>query len=111
MIELFIFLLVTACVVAWWQLMQGRQKARRAAGQVCSNHGLQLLDDTVSLSSITWNRDNSSSRIQVNYSFEFATNGAKRRSGVATIGFPASLSVTLDLEEGRLIENLGNRQV
>ena len=110
MIELFIFLLVTACVVAWWQLMQGRQKARRAAGQVCGNHGIQLLDDTVSLSSITWNRDNSNSRIEVNYGFEFAINGAKRRSGVATIGFPASLSVTLDLEEGRLIENLRNTQ-
>jgi hypothetical protein len=106
MIELLIFLLVTGSIVAWWQLMQGRQKARWAAGQVCGNHGLQLLDDTVSLSSVTWDRDNTSSRIQVNYGFEFATNGARRRSGVATIGFPASLSVTLDLEEGRLIENL-----
>jgi len=109
MIELFIFLLVTGCIVSWWQLMQGRQIARKAAGQVCENHGLQLLDDTVSLSSITWNRDNSNSRIQLNYGFEFAINGAKRRKGAATIGFPASLSVTLDLEEGRLIETLEAR--
>jgi len=109
MIELFVFLMVTGSVAAWWQLMQGRQKARRAAGQVCSNHGLQLLDDTVSLSSITWSREDSSSRILVNYSFEFATNGAVRRSGVATMGFPASLTVTLDLEEGRLIEKLWGR--
>lgn len=109
MIELLIFLLVTGSIVAWWQLMQGRQQARWAADQVCGNHGLQLLDDTVSLSSITWNRDNSNSRFQVNYGFEFATNGAKRRSGVASIGFPASLSVTLDLEEGRLIENFKSR--
>jgi len=106
MLELFIFLLITGSIVAWWQLMQGRQKARRAAGQVCSNHGLQLLDDTVSLSSISWNRDGSRLRILANYSFEFATNGARRRSGVATMGFPSSLTVTLDLEEGRLIENL-----
>lgn len=109
MIELFIFLLVTGALTAWWQLMQGRQKARKAAGQVCGNHGLQLLDDTVSLSSITWNREVSSSRILVNYGFEFATNGAKRRSGVVAIGFPRSLAVTLDLEEGRLIENLWSR--
>ena len=109
MLELFIFLLVTGSVVAWWQLMQGRQKARRAAGNVCSNHDLQLLDDTVSLSSITWNRGDSHSRILVNYSFEFATNGAKRRNGVVTIGFPAALTVTLDLEEGRLIEDLWGR--
>lgn len=107
MTELFFFLLVTGCVVAWWQLMQGRQKARGAAGQVCGNHGLQLLDDTVSMSSITWNRNSSNARILVNYGFEFAINGAKRRGGVVTIGFPATLSVTLDLEEGRLIENLG----
>ena len=109
MIELFIFLMVTGSVVAWWQLMQGRQKARKGAGQVCSNHGLQLLDDTVSLSSITWNREDSDSRILVNYSFEFATNGAIRRRGMATMGFPASLTVTLDLEEGRLIEKLWGR--
>ena len=106
MIELFIFLLVTGSIVAWWQLMQGRQKSRKVAGHVCQNHGLQLLDDTVSLSSVTWNCKGSDSRILANYSFEFATNGAMRRSGTVAIGFPGSLTVTLDLEEGRLIENL-----
>jgi len=109
MTQLFIFLLVCGSIVAWWHLMQGRQKAHRAAGQVCSNHGLQLLDDTVSLSSITWNRKDPNSRLLVNYGFEFATNGAIRRSGVATMGFPSSLTVTLDLEEGRLIETLSSR--
>ena len=109
MIELIIFLLVTGSIVAWWQLMQGRQKARKAAGQVCGNHGLQLLDDTVSLSSITWSRAKTSPHLLINYGFEFATNGAKRRSGVAAIGFPSSLTVTLDLEEGRLIEKLWGR--
>jgi len=109
MIELFIFLMITGAIVAWWQLMQGRQKARRAAGHVCANHGLQLLDDTVSLSSITWNRQAASAVILVNYGFEFATNGAVRRSGVASLGFPGSLTVTLDLEEGRLIEELRGR--
>lgn len=106
MVELIIFLLITGSVTAWWQLMQGRHKARIAAGNVCGNHGLQLLDDTVSLSSIVWSRAASGPRLLINYGFEFATNGAKRRSGVATIGFPASLTVTLDLEDGRLIENL-----
>jgi hypothetical protein len=109
MIELILFLLVAGSIVAWWQLMQGRQKARRAADHVCGNHGLQLLDDTVSLSSITWNRGKSNSRLLVNYGFEFATNGAKRRNGIATMGYPASLTVTLDLEEGRLIETLPSR--
>ena len=109
MIELIIFLMVTGTIVAWWQLMQGRNRARKAAGHVCTNHGLQLLDDTVSLSSITWNRAARGPHILVNYGFEFATNGAKRRSGVASLGFPASLTVTLDLEEGRLIEDLGHR--
>jgi len=109
MIELFIFLFVTGSIVAWWQLMQGRQKARKAAGQVCSNHDLQLLDDTVSLSSITWNRASGGARILVNYGFEFATNGAKRKKGVATLGFPRGLTVTLELDEGRLIEDLWGR--
>ena len=108
MIELVLFLLVTGTIVAWWQLMQGRQRARRAAGLVCGNHGLQLLDDTVSLSSVTWNRASDGARILVNYGFEFATNGAKRRRGVAALGFPGSLTVRLELEEGRLIEDLQN---
>ena len=107
MIELFIFLLATGSLVAWWQLMQGRQKARKAAGHVCSNHGLQLLDDTVLLSSITWNRIGSGSHLLINYGFEFATNGAIRRSGMATIGARGTLTVTLDLEEGHLIESFG----
>lgn len=109
MIELLLFLIITGSIVAWWQLMQGRQKARKAAGQVCGNHGLQLLDDTVALSSVTWNRTTGSPRVEVNYGFEFATNGAKRRKGMATLGLPASMTVTLDLEEGRLIEKLWER--
>lgn len=108
MIELLVFLLVTAAIIIWWQLMQGRQKARMAAGLVCSNHGLQLLDDTVSLSSVSWNRSTADARLLVNYSFEFATNGAVRRSGITTLGFRAPLTVTLDLEDGRLIEELHN---
>ncbi|MGD9020483.1 MAG: DUF3301 domain-containing protein [Lysobacterales bacterium] len=106
MIELFLFLLVVGAVVAWWQLMQGRHRARSAAKQVCANHGLQLLDDTVSLASITWNRADADARILVNYGFEFATNGAVRRHGTASIGFPRGFTITLDLVEGRLIEKL-----
>jgi len=109
MIELFIFLLITGMLVSWWQLMQGRQKARKAAGHVCGNHDLQLLDDTVSLSSITWNRDGSGPRLLINYGFEFATNGAKRRKGIASMSLASSLTVTLELEEGRLIESFNTR--
>ena len=107
MIELILFLLVAACIVAWWQLMHGRDVARKAAQTVCSNHGLQLLDDTVSLSSITWNRKSKAAVVLINYGFEFATNGALRRNGIASLGFPYSLTVTLDLADGRLIEELG----
>lgn len=106
MTQLFIFLLAVAAVVAWWQLMQGRHKARHAAKQVCTNHGLQLLDDTVSLASITWSRTDPNAYILVNYGFEFATNGAVRRHGTASLGFPRGFTVTLDLEEGRMIEKL-----
>lgn len=107
MIELVLFLMIAAAIVAWWQLMHGRDIARKAATTVCANHGLQLLDDTVSLNSVTWNRKAKAAVILVNYGFEFATNGAKRRSGIASLGFPFSLTVTLDLPEGRLIEELG----
>jgi hypothetical protein len=104
MIGLFLFLLAAGAVVAWWQLMHGRQKARKAAEIVCANHGLQLLDDTVSLSSVTWSRKAKPASILANYGFEFATNGAIRRQGIVSLGFPYALTVTLDMEEGRLIE-------
>jgi len=104
--QLFLFLLAAAVISAWWQLMQGRQKARAAAGTVCDNHGLQLLDDTVSLSSVTWERSGGRSRIIVRYGFEFATNGARRCSGSVRIAPRNALSVTLELDEGRLIEEL-----
>lgn len=104
MTGLILFLLSAAAIVAWWQLMHGRQKARKAAETVCANHGLQLLDDTVSLSSVSWNRKASAGTILANYGFEFATNGAVRRRGVASLGFPFSLTVTLEMEDGRLIE-------
>ena len=107
MIELILFLIVAACIVSWWQIMHGRDIAQIAARTVCANHGLQLLDDTVSLSSITWNRKSKAAKILVNYGFEFATNGAKRRSGTASLGFPYSLTMTLDLPDGRLIEEFG----
>lgn len=106
MLELIIFLLLAGALSAWWQLMQGRQKARQAAGRVCNNHDLQLLDDTVSLSSVTWKRRGKNSRIVMNYSFEFTTNGTLRRQGEAQISLSSTLLVTLDLEEGRLIEQL-----
>ena len=106
MIELFLFLLVVGAIVAWWQLMQGRNRASHAAKQVCANHNLQLLDDTVSLASITWSREDPDARFLVNYGFEFATNGAVRRHGTASIGFPRGFTITLDLEEGRLIEKI-----
>ncbi len=106
MLELIIFLLLAGALTAWWQLMQGRQKARQAAGQVCNNHNLQLLDDTVSLSSVTWKRSGKKPHIVINYSFEFTNNGTLRRQGEAQIGISSTMLVTLDLEEGRLIEQL-----
>lgn len=104
--RLLLFLAAAAAVSAWWQLMQGRQKARAAAGTVCANHGLQLLDDTVSLNSVTWERGGGRSRISIRYGFEFTTNGARRRRGCVEIAARHTTNVTLELDDGRLLEEL-----
>ena len=72
------------------------------------NRVLSLIDSSVNTWVFPADRRNPNSRIVVNYGFEFATNGAKRRSGVASMGFPSSytFTITLDLEEGRLIETI-----
>ena len=103
MIELLFVLLISSIIAMWWQLMQGRQKARRVAGQVCAIHELQLLDDTVTFSSVSWDREHPGPHLLINYSFEFTTNGARRRRGVAALGVPGSVTVSLDLEHGRLL--------
>jgi hypothetical protein len=109
MSQLLMILLAVAAIGAWWHLMQGRQRARAAAGSVCANNGVQLLDDTVSLSSVTWERSGRRSHVILRYGFEFTTNGARRRRGSVQITSRNAMNVTLELDDGRLIQALPSR--
>ena len=92
-----IFLVVLAGlgVTLWWPLQGARRKARSAAGAVCSAAGVQLLDDTVVMTRLAWQRMPSVGLV-VWYDFEFADTGARRHPGVIQVGPGRAVTVSSD---------------
>lgn len=104
MTGLFFTVLAAVVIATWWQLMRGRERARVVAKACCKRHGLQLLDDTVSLQAIQRAPPDSRSLIQARYGFEFTMEGALRQRGAVDIGLPESLTVSFETPHGLVIE-------
>lgn len=77
--------LAVAAVALWWHLQLARRRARAAAGAVCDEAGVQLLDDTVSLVRFGWQRAPDAGLVAW-YRFEFADTGARRHLGRIRVG-------------------------
>jgi hypothetical protein len=105
MTGLFITVLAAVVVATWWQLMRGRERARVVAKACCKRHGLQLLDDTVSLQGIQRAPADSRSLVRVRYGFEFTMGGALRQRGAVDIGLPETLTISFETPEGLVIEH------
>jgi hypothetical protein len=66
----------------WWDGLNKRELAIRAARMVSQRAGVQLLDETVSLGRIWLSRDdNQRVRIQRQYVFEYSDTGNNRLPG------------------------------
>lgn len=77
-----LLLLVLCTVVALWlELSAARDRAVREARQLCLQHGVQLLDESVGLSGIRLRRVNGLRRIERVYSFEVSMSGDDRVPG------------------------------
>ncbi len=66
----------------WWDSLQKRELAVRAARAVCERSNVQFLDDSVALSRMRLRRDsNQRARIYREYSFDYSSVGDDRQAG------------------------------
>ncbi len=66
----------------WFDSVQVRAKAIREVMEVCAVEGIQLLDESVSISRLMLNRDEDGQvRIQRVYLFDYSDTGDNRRRG------------------------------
>jgi hypothetical protein len=66
----------------WWDSLQKRELAVRAARAVCERANVQVLDDSVAVSKMRLKRDsNQRARIYREYSFDYSSVGDDRQAG------------------------------
>jgi len=66
----------------WWDSLQKRELAVRAARAVCERAGVQFLDDSVALSKMNLQRDsNQRARIYREFAFDYSSVGDDRQAG------------------------------
>ena len=66
----------------WWDSLQKRELAVRAARAVCERSSVQFLDDSVALSKMKLRRDsNQRARLYREFSFEYSSVGDDRLAG------------------------------
>lgn len=75
-----------AVLLAWRDGMRGRELAVTICRRLCESYELQLLDDTVALSSVRLARSRRSGvTLRRVYSFDFSRDGAQRETGSVTL--------------------------
>jgi len=92
--------------IAWWRLLSGKEVARKAAGVVCRQHGLVLMDDTVMLESVQLTRPAPVRAWGLKYRFDFAQQGILRHGGTVLVAPGQSPTVIIETQEGQLIERV-----
>jgi Protein of unknown function (DUF3301) len=86
MIQLFFIFVIALLIWFWYDTMQAREYAISLGKRHCQNDGLQLLDETVSLSSMKLRRNGDGQMtFRRVYEFEFSDNGDNRRVGSITL--------------------------
>ena len=66
----------------WWDGLQKRELAVKAARRTCEQAGVQFLDDTVALKKMALRRDgNQRARVYREFAFEYSSVGDDRQAG------------------------------
>lgn len=79
--DLIALLALSGVAGAWLKFTHARERAVDEARRQCAQHGLQLLDETVSLRSFRWRRVGGSRRLELGYAFEVSAHGDDRLDG------------------------------
>jgi hypothetical protein len=81
-VEISAFLILCGAGWLWLDSLKAREAALGAAREACRVEALQLLDDTVAISSVKLVRDEDGRvKLQRAYSFEYSDTGNNRRPG------------------------------
>ena len=84
--DLLIIILLLSALAFWWYSARSRETASRYARDACRRCGVQLLDETVSVSKLRLQRtDRGHMSIARWYTFEFSTSGHDRRAGTVSL--------------------------
>lgn len=95
--ELFITFIFVLIGIALWQNAGLRERALSLAAQHCETQEVQLLDQTISLVSMGFYRDQRGNiSISRRYEFEFTSTGEQRYKGRLRLGGQRLLDVSLD---------------
>lgn len=82
MLEAISLLLLGGLAWLWYDSIHVRQLGLRAARRACETDGLQLLDDTVAISSVALARDDEGRLcLRRVYGFDYSDTGDNRRRG------------------------------
>jgi hypothetical protein len=101
---LILLMLAAVIAVCWWQLLHGRERARKVAAMACREHGLVLMDDTVVFETISYRPTGEKRWFALVYRFEFAYQGLLHQGGKVLVspGYPTTVLITT--AKGDLIE-------
>ena len=81
MSSFFPLLLLASIIIVWYQSVTSREQAIQLGKRLCAERELQLLDDTVALSSIRPRWINFNIYLERIYRFEYSLEGDDREGG------------------------------
>lgn len=79
--DLFLLLLFGVLIGLWLKLIRARERAVDEARRQCERHGLQLLDESVSLRAMRLRRRHGELALERCYGFEVSVDGDDREPG------------------------------
>ncbi len=101
--EILFILLLMSVLAFWWYSTVCRETAVRFAREACKRLGVQLLDETVSLTKMRLQRTNRGHMsIERWYTFEFSASGIDRRSGTTKLLGDKLLEMHLNIDVDEL---------
>lgn len=97
LLDVLLFLSLGALGWFWLDSLRALEIARKAGKQVCTNAGVQFLDDTVAGIAIALGRDDQGRRaLRRIYRFEFSDTGDNRLEGRLTLLGTQVESITME---------------
>lgn len=100
-----LFLALISIIVWLWQdALRCREYAIKQCRKICNEMNVQLLDETVALTSLSLRKDPSNRiRLLRRYNFEVSPEGANRHNGFIVLSGYRLVHIEIDLPDGPVI--------